>query len=298
MWRRVAGWMRPSSWGPSSLDLLGQFDPPEHQEVFTQRHGVTFHTAAIQSACLQCATCCAVEWPPSLGPSQARRRVTSKAYAIRWKSRIWRHDGTTGWEGRVASWTCTRTPPHCPRWAAMGTACSTLTALVVDTLTYSRCFAGLRGPGARLGLALLHHHLREQRGASAPAGAPESARTVRVPYSCSAAWRGHRLQVGTSSITSGTWPVTAGTWSVTSGTWPVTAGTWSVTGYVASGWSHVISDFRYVASDCRQVISDFRYVASDCRHVISDFRYVANDCTHVISDFRYVANDCRHVIGY
>ena len=90
----------PVSLGKWVLHRQGQavwvfLDSLAHQNI-AHRHGVTCQTAAVQSACLQFVTCCAVELPPSLGPSRARPRVTSKAYAIRWRFLTWRRGGTTG----------------------------------------------------------------------------------------------------------------------------------------------------------------------------------------------------------
>jgi len=60
--------------------------------------------------------------------------------------------------------------------------------------------AGVRGPGKGVGLEVVHHHLRDQRGAGAAAGAAQGARPLRVPDRRAAAGRGPRLQVSLTRV--------------------------------------------------------------------------------------------------
>jgi hypothetical protein len=60
--------------------------------------------------------------------------------------------------------------------------------------------AGVRGPGKGVGLEVVHHHLRDQRGAGAAAGTAQGARPLRVPDRRAAAGRGPRLQVSLTRV--------------------------------------------------------------------------------------------------
>jgi hypothetical protein len=60
--------------------------------------------------------------------------------------------------------------------------------------------AGVRGPGKGVGLEVVHHHLRDQRGAGAAAGAAQGARPLRVPDRRAAAGRRSRLQVSLTRV--------------------------------------------------------------------------------------------------
>ena len=204
MWPCVVGWMGPSSAGPSRLGLLGQLGPPENRPP-TRRHVPDrLCSKCMSSVCHLLRSGVAAIFGPQSGQTASHVQSICDTMEIphletRWDYRLRResclvnlypHPTTLS---KVSSMMETHTVEH------------TRDSLPVDTADWqSVCVAGVRGSGACLGLALLHHHLWEQWGAGAPAGAPESARTVRVPYSCSAAWRGHGLQVGTLSVTAGT----------------------------------------------------------------------------------------------
>ena len=57
------------------------------------------------------------------------------------------------------------------------------------------CGLGLRGPGACLGMEIVHHRLREQRRPGAPPGTAQSSRPFRISHRRSSARRRLRLPV-------------------------------------------------------------------------------------------------------
>lgn len=84
------------------------------------------YPAALFSVCVQCATCCAVGWRRFLGRRARTRRLTCRAFATPWKSRTWRHVGTTESDGRAASSTSIRTRPLCPRYVQTSSVIASL----------------------------------------------------------------------------------------------------------------------------------------------------------------------------